>query len=150
MNANKMPHHGEKWRFLIMSSSQLRLCVRALASDAPLGLLGLFILIASVLVFSVQSTLLWTLIFSWLIPLVILSGRQSIGCSMLLISFIIVKLWTEARGGLGQNFRPGNLTLIQAIPFTHNKFRNMDNRISLFVWPSHKRSKSLVGAVENY
>ncbi len=145
-----MPHHGEKWRFLIMSSSQLRLCVRALASDAPLGLLGLFILIASVLGFSVQSTLLWTLIFSWLIPLDILSGRQSIGCSMLLISFIIVKLWTEARDGLGQNFRPGNLTLIQAIPFTHNKFRNMDNRISLFVWPSHKRSKSLVGAVENY
>lgn len=46
-----MPHHGEKWRFLIMSSSQLPLCVRALASDAPLGLLGLFILIASVLVF---------------------------------------------------------------------------------------------------
>ncbi len=26
-----------------------------------------------------------------------------------------------ARGGLGQNFRPGNLTLIQAIPYTHNK-----------------------------
>lgn len=46
-----MPHHGEKWRFLIMPSSQLPLCVRALASDAPLGLLGLFILIASVLGF---------------------------------------------------------------------------------------------------
>ncbi len=47
----------------------------------------------------------------------------------------------EIRGGLGQNFRPGNLTLIQAIPipYTHNKFWNMDNPISLFVWPSHKK-----------
>ncbi len=44
------------------------------------------------------------------------------------------------RGGLGQNFRPGNLTLIQAIPYTHNKFWNMDNPISLFIWPSHKKS----------
>ncbi len=26
------------------------------------------------------------------------------------------------RGGLGQNFRQGNLTLIQAIPYTHKKF----------------------------
>ncbi len=43
------------------------------------------------------------------------------------------------RGGLGQNFRPGNLTLIQAIPYTHNKFWNMDNPISLFVWPAHKK-----------
>ncbi len=43
------------------------------------------------------------------------------------------------RGGLGQNVRSGNLTLIQAIPYTNNKFWNMDNPISLFVWPSHKK-----------
>ncbi len=30
------------------------------------------------------------------------------------------------RGGLGQKFRPGDLALIQAIPYTHNKFWNMD------------------------
>ncbi len=28
---------------------------------------------------------------------------------------------SEYRGGLGQNFRPGNLTPIQAIPYTHNR-----------------------------
>ncbi len=32
----------------------------------------------------------------------------------------------------------GNLTLIQAIPYIHNKFWNMDS-ISLFVWPLHKK-----------
>ncbi len=30
------------------------------------------------------------------------------------------------KGGLGQKFRPGDLALIQAIPYTHNKFWNMD------------------------
>ncbi len=53
------------------------------------------------------------------------------------------------RGGLGQNFRPGNLTLIQAIPYTHNKFWNMTTLLA-YLYDHHiKRSKSLVGAVEN-
>ncbi len=46
-----------------------------------------------------------------------------------------------ARGGLEQNFRPGNLTLIQAISYTHNKFLNRTT--IFFVWPSsslHKKS----------
>ncbi len=51
----------------------------------------------------------------------------------------ILLYMSMARGGLGQNFSPGNLTLIQAIPYTHNKLWNMDNPISLFVWPSHKK-----------
>ncbi len=52
------------------------------------------------------------------------------------------------RGEQGQNFRQGNLTLIQAIPYTHNKFWNMDNLA--YLYDHHiQKSKSLVRAVEN-
>ncbi len=40
--------------------------------------------------------------------------------------------WDNISGGV-------NLTLIQAIPYIHNKYWNMDNPISIFVWPSHKK-----------
>ncbi len=45
------------------------------------------------------------------------------------------------RGGLEQNFRPGNLTLIQAIPYTHNKFWNQTT--IFFVWPSSSLHKKV-------
>ncbi len=48
------------------------------------------------------------------------------------------------RGGLGQNFRPGNRTLIQAIPYNHNKFWNMDNPISLLVSSSSQGKSSFI------
>lgn len=38
------------------------------------------------------------------------------------------------RARLGQNVRLGNLTLIQGIPYTHNKWTTL-----FFVWPSHKK-----------
>ncbi len=67
----------------------------------------------------------------------IFTGVKKVYFSLLFKQHISVFLMN--RGGLGQNFRPGNLTLIQAIPYTHNKFWNMDNPISLPVWPSHKK-----------
>ncbi len=42
---------------------------------------------------------------------------------------------------LGQNFRPGNLTRIQAIPYTHNKFWNRTT--IFFVWPSSSLHKKV-------
>ncbi len=45
------------------------------------------------------------------------------------------------RGVLEQNFRPGNLTLIQAIPYTHNKFWNRTT--IFFVWPSSSLHKKV-------
>ncbi len=47
----------------------------------------------------------------------------------------------ENRGGLEQNFRPGNLTLIQAIPYTHYKFWNRTT--IFFVWPSSSLHKKV-------
>ncbi len=42
-------------------------------------------------------------------------------CQLPQYIYIYIYIYT-VRGGLGQNFRPGNLTRIQAIPYTHNKF----------------------------
>ncbi len=66
---------------------------------------------------------------------------------MIKIKVIKINIYIHTyRGGLGQNFRPGNLTLIQAIPYTHNKFWNMDNPILAYLYDHHiKMSKSLVG-----
>ncbi len=70
----------------------------------------------------------------------LLSLHEHLGCIMQIFLHCDVD-----RGGLGQNFRPGSLTLIQAIPYTHNKFWNMDNLLA-YLYDHHiKRSKSLVG-----
>ncbi len=86
--------------------------------------------------------------YSFLFKCTISGGEAQVLVYIMAQCFHVQLPWAGHRGGLGQNVRPGNLTLIQAIPYTHNKFWNMDNPISLFVWPAHKRSKSLVGAVE--
>ncbi len=56
---------------------------------------------------------------------------------------------TFTQGGLGQNFRLGNLTLIQAIPYTHNNSETWTTLLAYFYDHHIKRSKSLVGVVEN-
>ncbi len=54
------------------------------------------------------------------------------------------------RGGLGQHFRPGNLTPIQAMPYTHNRTTEAWATLLAYFYDHHiKRSKSLVGAVGN-
>jgi len=50
--------------------------------------------------------------------------------------------WNSTRARLEQNFSPGNLTPIQPIPYTHNKFWNHNHmRTIFFVWPSSHKKK---------
>ncbi len=43
-----------------------------------------------------------------------------------------INICLATRGRLGQSFRPGNLTCIQAIPYTHNKFWNHGQQYFLY------------------